>query len=247
MGILRLTPSNPIPKGRLFLFTEPPSSVPDFHTHPLRSSEFLSKPLVSSRSGFTLLELLLTIAVVAALAAVVIPQVSWVLGDRRLVGAADQMRVELTQLRIDAMREGRVIMLEGMIEGNTLRTRPYHSAIDSVEAIDQTGSQSALLSGANQASISVAIPDEAEETTIDLPDGITVQSVNVVSSARSLEIEQLNLSNQAEGWSQPILFYPDGTTSTAIIVFKHVTHGQIGVKLRGITGDVTIGELEGLE
>ncbi len=200
---------------------------------------------VNGTSGFTLLELLLSIAILSALAAVVIPQVGWVLGDRRLVAAADQLRVEMTRLRVKAMREGRVMMMEGMVEGGNLRIRPFYSLADSMEAFDQTGSQSALLSGAQQASVAVVAPNESAEQTIELPEDVMIESVGVVSSARSLEIEQVNLSNQSQGWSQAVLFYPDGTTSTAVIVLKHQTHGRLGVKLRGITGDVTIDQLEG--
>ncbi len=175
----------------------------------------------SIAGGFTLLELLLAIAILSALASVVIPQIGWVLGDRRLVGAADQLRVEMTRLHVDAMRESRVMMMEGMVEGGNLRIRPFYSMTDSMEALDQTGSQSALLSGAQQANVAVITVDETAEQTIELPENIIVESVGVVSSARSAEIEQVNLSNQVEGWSQPILFYPDGTTSTAIVVLKH--------------------------
>ncbi|NND97551.1 MAG: prepilin-type N-terminal cleavage/methylation domain-containing protein, partial [Pirellulaceae bacterium] len=59
-------------------------------------------------NAFTLLELLLAIAIVAALSAVAIPQIGMMLGDRRLVRAADQLRIEITERRVEAMREGRV-------------------------------------------------------------------------------------------------------------------------------------------
>lgn len=197
-----------------------------------------------NKYGFTLLELLLVLAVLSAIASVVIPQVGWVLGDRRLVAAADQLRVEMTRTRVDAMREGRVMMLEAMVESGELRIKPFYSMTDSTEALDQTGSQSALLSGAQQATVAVATPLETTEQTIELPEDTIVESVGVVSSARSAEIQQQNLSDQSAGWSQPILFYPDGTTSTAIIILKHATHGRLSVKLRGITGDVTIEDAE---
>lgn len=197
--------------------------------------------------GFTLLELLLAMAILAALASVVLPQVSWVLGDRRLVGAGDQLRVEMTQVRVDAMRQGRVMMMEGLLEGGELRVKPFYSLADSTEALDQTGSQSSLLSGGEQATMSIMVADQAEAQTIELPENIQIESVGVVSSARAAEIEQATVELGNEGWSQPILFYPDGTTSTAIVVLKHETHGRLSVKLRGITGDVTLGEMEAVE
>lgn len=197
------------------------------------------------RFAFTLLELLLTLAVLAAITAVAIPQVGLLLGDRRVVRAGEQLRIEMTRLRVDAMRQGRVMVLEGMVEGNFLRSKPYFSAADSTEALDQTGSQSALLTGATQG-IAVAAPMETGEATedlIELPEDVSIASVGVVSAARGAEIEQLMLADQGEGWSRPILFYPDGSTSSAAITLTHTTVGRVIVKIRGITGDVTVSEV----
>lgn len=196
------------------------------------------------RFAFTLLELLLTLSVLAAIAAVAIPQVSVLLGDRRLVRAGDQLRVEMTRLRVDAMRKGRVMMLEAMIEGESFRLKPFYSIADSTEALDQTGSQSALLSGATQGVMTATVqPSEEEPETVELPEGVKVVSVGVAPAARAAEIEQLTLADQSEGWSRPILFYPDGSTSTAMITLSSETVGQIVVRVRGITGDVTVSEV----
>jgi prepilin-type N-terminal cleavage/methylation domain-containing protein len=195
---------------------------------------------VPHRSAFTLLELLLTISVLAAIAAVAIPQVGLLLGDRRVVRAGDQLRVEMTRLRVDAMREGRVMMIEGMIEGNSFRVKPFFSIADSTEALDQTGSQAGLLTGATQGVVVAVIEDESSEKSIELPEDVTVTSVGVVSAARASEIEQLTIAGQGQGWSRPILFYPDGSTSTASITLSHKSLGRVIVKIRGITGDVTV-------
>lgn len=135
------------------------------------------------------------------------------------------------------------MMVEGMIEGGTFRVKPFFSLSDSTEAIDQTGSQSALSTGAKQATIVAVNPDESGESSIDLPEDVTIESIAVVSAARASEIEQTSLASQGEGWSRPILFYADGTTSTAAVMLKHPTVGRLMVKIRGITGDVTISEV----
>ena len=199
---------------------------------------------VPRRPAFTLLELLLTLSVLAAVAAVAIPQAGLLLGDRRLVRAGEQLRVEMTRLRVDAMRDGRVMMLEGMIEGSSFRVKPFFSIADSTEALDQTGSQSGLLSGATQGvAVTVEVDQEAAESLVELPEDIVVSAVGVVSAARASEIEQLTLADQGEGWSRPILFYPDGSTSTAAVTLSHETLGRVVVKIRGITGDVTVSEV----
>tara|TARA_R110002049_G_scaffold72490_2_gene187168 strand:+ start:194099 stop:194809 length:711 start_codon:yes stop_codon:yes gene_type:complete len=220
---------------------------PKFVSQPSpRERQFGSRADSSRPSGFTLLELLLTLAILSAIAAVTIPQVGALLGDRRLVRAADQLRIEMVGLRVKAMRGGRIMMLQCMLEEGQFRMRPYYSLSDSTEAIDQTGLQSSLLSGADQANVAIAPPPQEDaEQTVDLPDDVTVQSVAVVSAARASEIEQQVLGEQGDGWGQPVLFYTDGTTSTAAITLSHPTHGNVTVKMRGITGDVTIGEVTG--
>lgn len=198
---------------------------------------------MSRRTAFTLLELLLTLAVLAAIAAVSIPQVGLLMGDRRLVRAGDLLRVEMTRLRVDAMRQGRVMMLEAMIDGTSIRLKPYFSTSDSTEAFDQTGTQSGLLTGATQGIVTPTMVDPTVEETVELPEAVMVSAVGVVSAARAMEIEQLTVANQSEGWSRPILFYPDGSTSTAAITLSNATLGKVIVKIRGITGDVTVSEV----
>ena len=98
--------------------------------------------------------------------------------------------------------------------------------------------------GAEEAAV-VVIPrqDEVAIETIELPDEIVVKSVGVVSAARAMEIEQLTVSDQGQGWSRPVLFYPDGSTSTALISLAHPTMGRVVVKIRGITGDASVSEV----
>ena len=195
------------------------------------------------RSGFTLLELLLVMSLLAVVSSIAIPQVAWLLADQKIVRAGNLLREEMMRTRLEAMRSGRIYVIEAELESANIRVKPYFSLTDSVNAIDQTGTQSALLNGADQGQITAVNVDEEAERTIELPEEVFVKAVAVVSSARSMEIEQATMNNQSQGFGQPILFYPDGTTSTAAVVLSHPTHGSLTVKMRGITGDVTVGEL----
>lgn len=203
----------------------------------------MSEKSALRRSAFTLLELLLVLSVLAAIASVVIPQVGLLIGDRSVVRAAEQVRVEMTRMRVDAMRQGQVLMLQAMVEGSQFRSKPFFSAADATEAIDQTGSQSALVTGADQGNFVTQSSDPNDEEVFELPEGVRIESVGVVSAARAMEIERQTGSDLAAGWSQPILFYPDGSTSTAAVVVVSEGIGRVVVRLRGITGDTTVSEV----
>ncbi len=199
--------------------------------------------LASGRNGFTLLELLLVLAVLAAVASIVLPQTGILLGDRQLVRSGEIVRIELTRLRVDAMRQGRVMIFQGELEGNSFEIKPFQSFSDATESMEQVGSQSALLTGASQA---LAVAPQGSSTTRNVPltEGVTIESVATVSAARAFEIQQsTEAATQTGNLSQPILFYPDGSTSTAAVTLKHETMGRIVVKLRGITGDATVSEV----
>jgi hypothetical protein len=46
-----------------------------------------------------------------------------------------------------------------------------------------------------------------------------------------------------DGWSQPLMFYADGTTSNAVIVVQAEGIGKVLVKIRGLTGETDVTEV----
>ncbi len=192
-------------------------------------------------SGFTIVELLLALAILVTLAAMVVPSFTGLLADRRVLRAGDQMRVEFMQARLSAMRSGRTYMVQMSTETHQLRIRPWVDANDMTEALDQTGGSSALLTGGNAMAGSMQEVDVASEAReVDLPEGVMITSLNVQSSQRSFMIESQVQAEAAAGWGQPILFYPDGTTSTAAVTVTSEGVGQVIVLLRGLTGEATV-------
>jgi prepilin-type N-terminal cleavage/methylation domain-containing protein len=216
-------------------------------------------------AGFTLLELLLAMAIFAAAAAMVIPLAGGMLTDRQLVRAGDQLRGELTRLRVHAIREGRVMMLHSNPDSAELMVVPLATSSDSIEASDTATGPSALLSGADQA-MGVVTTENGSSSgwVIELPDEVVVRSVftSAVGGAASVEAANLNASldspvNANSGaedgvvstGSLPVIyFYPTGGTSNAIITLgNRVEPGSVAddanvirVQIRGLTGDVTL-------
>lgn len=207
-----------------------------------RPDRIAAKRRVERAGGFTIVELLLALAILVTLAALAVPSFTGLLADRRVLRAGDQVRIEFMQARLAAMRGGRTYMVQLSTETHQLRVLPWVDANDMTEALDQTGGSSALLTGGNAMVAAMQDVDVAAQTReVELPQGVTIAAVNVQSSQRSFMIEsQVQADATAVGWGQPILFYPDGTTSTAAITVAHEGVGQVIVLLRGLTGEATV-------
>jgi prepilin-type N-terminal cleavage/methylation domain-containing protein len=202
-------------------------------------------PTGGLRSAFTLLELLLAIAVLSILTALVLPSMSGLLSDRRLQRAADLVQIEMSRARIDAMRGGRVLVMTADVGSATLSIDPYFSTTDAVESSDSGGAPSALLTGGEQASIAAVPVGPESGRVIELPDEVTVASINVATSARSFSLES-STGEVPDTTASRVYFYPDGSTSDAVIQMTSPSSGDITVMIRGVTGQTLIAEPTGI-
>lgn len=206
------------------------------------------------RSGFTLLELLLSLAVLSVLAALVLPSMDGLLSDRRLQRAGDLVQIEMSRARLDAMRSGRVLVLSAAPGASTLQIGPYFLASDATESSDGGGGVSALLAGAEQAAIVPIDFDIDAGRTIELPDEITVGSVQVAHGTRALAMQTDPIAGAAPVGDESsvgtvagnqVFFYPDGSTSDAVIQIASPTDGEIMVLIRGVTGQTLVSQAVG--
>lgn len=83
------------------------------------------------RSGFTLLELLITLSVMAAVAAMALPAMRGPLDKSRLRGAAREVQAALAKSRAMAIREGREVEFLYEMDGD-------HYRIQRIDAVDQS-------------------------------------------------------------------------------------------------------------
>ncbi|TWT66375.1 prepilin-type N-terminal cleavage/methylation domain-containing protein [Allorhodopirellula solitaria] len=213
-------------------------------------------------AGFTLLELLLAMVIAAAAAAMVIPIAGTMLGDRELVRAGDQIRAEMTRLRVHAIREGRVMTLQSNPDSGEMMVVPKFSGSDAVESSSSSAAPSALLTGAEQA-MGVTTPATSSASsgwTFELPENVVVRAVvtSPVGGTSSVEAALLDTAAPANpavggtptGTLPVIYFYPTGQTSNAIITIGRKSDGDSSsaaaaanvarVQVRGLTGDVTM-------
>lgn len=179
-------------------------------------------------NGFTLIEMLLVLALLVALAAIVWPALDRPLANQRLRRAADQVRAEWIRARTKAITSGEVV---------AFRFRPNDGAYR-VEAKTDSAALSVAFGMAGQTSI-----DQVRPVAATLPDKVVflVQEVGADSRAAMLANRDRANSIVEFDWSEPILFFPNGTATAARVVLGGENERCIGLELRALTGDGRVG------
>ena len=191
-----------------------------------------------ARPGYTLLEMLIVVAVVLVVVSVSWPAMRRPAAKSKLRDAAKQLRVALARARLEAIRSG---------TGQQFRYQPGTGYFEI--------SASAASEGGGFVPVAFEEMDEGQSSAdafaagapvqYELPDGVRFfdPSAPVVPPG-----EPDPIASPGNGsWSTPILFYPNGRSFNARIRL----HGQYGyyvdVVLRGLTGAGKVGKVERLE
>lgn len=188
--------------------------------------------------AFTLLEVLLTMCLLVILASLAWTALDKPFAGVRLRKAADRIRAELVTARVEALESGDVYFFRCTVNEGGYRIDCYSAAM----AQGNSALGDVLGNPAQDPGTAAAAIQTIEGS---LPEDVTFVICETVADARSAMIaSELEQSAVAEtGMSDPILFYPDGTASTARLVLKNEDNRSIELLLRGLTGVVNIGEV----
>lgn len=179
----------------------------------------------------TLIEVLLVVAVLVVIASLASPSLLRMMETQKLRKSADLLRAEMARTRVRAMKSGRIQMFRYQVGGSGYLSQPWYAADDSVEASDTQQEFGRILQNSQQDIV-------YDETPTELPEGVFFLGGETLSDNRSASIDEAlaqELSRERV-WAPPILFYPDGTTSNALVVLYNKRNQTIEVALRGITG-----------
>lgn len=186
----------------------------------------------SRRPALTLVEVILVLALLVVIGAVVTPILAGSLADARLRHGGDVLRAAWGKARVAAMQSG----------------EPYLFRCEPNGARYQIERLATLV--APDAEAARELPpdefDEAEYHDADvlrlararLPAGIVFASVEV-----SAVPPMAAGAATAGGWSAPIVFHADGTTSDAVVHLANADGTQLRVTLRGLTGSARASEV----
>lgn len=196
------------------------------------------------RRGMTLVELLLVLVLLVVVGSLSAPLFEGSFSSVRLRRGTDHVLAAWSQARTHAIEAGLIYQFRFKPEGNSYRVERWSGGVEvdplTEEAIeDETIADSTGVSTAEAELLSWTL----EET---LPEQITFSSAESVSKddAGQRQVTRLDQDNTDE-WSAPILFYPDGLTSSASLLLKNSKDVYCRATLRSLTGVGRASELLG--
>jgi prepilin-type N-terminal cleavage/methylation domain-containing protein len=192
------------------------------------------------RRGFTLSEMLVVLGILVTVTALAQPALRGALGDSRLRSAAKLVRVELSKARLRAMQSGIAQQFRYQLGKSRFQIVPA-VAVEQAELGRkgrQTGRDDVRPARTDRQRVAAANtaaaggPDELPSQ--ELPDGICFEP--------AVDEPPAVAPTSEEGWSDPIVFYPNGRTKNAQIRIKGERNTVVDVSLRGLTGVATAGK-----
>ena len=229
-----------------------------------------SRGLERFAAGYTLLEMMVVLAIISVLAAVSWPMLRRPLSKSRLQDGAQQLSKALADLRLVAMEEGRPYLFRYQMGASAFQSFPAEFLVGDPE--QQTSAEvSPSLETIDSAADDFDFPrddlgDEdydrldSDTETFDvenLPDGVLffdtyLDSYEAPNDVQALEDRALTDGRDdsaastevsqpdSESWSAPIRFYPDGRATSAKLVLVGENGYQVDVSVRGLTGAVRV-------
>jgi prepilin-type N-terminal cleavage/methylation domain-containing protein len=194
----------------------------------------VTKPLRRRTGGFTLVELLLVLAIMAAVGMMTWPSLRRSMADYRLRTAADTVRTELCIARIEAMQSGEKYTFACGTERDRFAILPDGEAEPDGSNENSRSNESSAASGSTTGDS----PSSAEKM---LPEGIEFRSLSVNEKTDATSGGGAATMTADASLSSTISFYPDGTTSDARLTLGNEQGRTVELTLRGLTGAVTVG------
>ncbi len=183
------------------------------------------------RCGFSLIELLIVLAVLAAIASLTLPSLRGPMDKARLRGAAREIETAIAKSRSLAIRTGQPHWFTFEPGGRAWRIET------NIEPVPGEGA------GAT-ATASGLTPDGPESEEVShfvrggvLPDGVTFSDESIQSADL---VEPDVLLDAGPKWSEPIHFNPIGRTANRKFALRGARDFEVRVRVRGLTGSVNV-------
>jgi Tfp pilus assembly protein FimT len=184
--------------------------------------------------------MLIVLAVVVAVASLGWPSLRKLSHKSTLRDAARQLRVALARTRLEAIESGEVRFLRYQ-PGTGVFEVSGSQPVEDRSAVAQLPTEAAA-DGTRSPAIGLAPGDGGQH---ELSEGVYFLDAALPDAVASpSDVPALDGSAQ---WSQPIVFFPNGRTTSALIRLECQGKYYVDVALRGLTGTVKVGTVERLD
>ncbi len=191
--------------------------------------------------GYTLLEMIVVLAVVASLLAIAMPAVFRPLAKAELREAAKQIQAAMLDARTRAVESGAVQEFRYQPGGRRYEIR----ALGQADQGPPAALPNAAAAAASGQPADSALPEPVRE---DLPDGIVfadpleerpADTLQPLPTASSPVVEE---NATGDRWITLLHFYPNGRSLNGRLKLRGSKSWSIELMLRGLTGTVFVGE-----
>jgi prepilin-type N-terminal cleavage/methylation domain-containing protein len=206
-------------------------------------------PTPGAHRGFTLVELLLVLALLTIIASLTALALRRPFANQRLDAAADMVRTQWCLARNEALRSGATYSFQFAVGGNSFRVQRCSDEPGDESRNWEAGSrEQGAGSGASALLPAPSSPLPAHSGAAKfLPEHTLFDTMtwnSEIGSQRSEVRDQTSdlrpLTSAPGGWSDSIYFYPDGTTSDVRLVLVNDQGSLVELTLRGLTGAVAV-------
>jgi len=210
-----------------------------------------SPPRGETRGGYTLLEMLLTMGLVVAVAGLAWPALRGPLGNQRLREGAKTVRIELAKSRLEAMETAEPYQLRYLVGSGKFYVGPTPEVAaanaDTNEgpewdfnktAIDAAEGGSDVASSGQMLSLPEGVVFDDQTDGLNMTGDLQPLSDSAATATTAQSLENIPLDD--ERWSKAIRFRPDGTATPARIVLRNERQNRLVLELRGMTGVITV-------
>jgi len=195
--------------------------------------------VVNRPSAITLFELLLVLVLLVIIGSLAAPLFESSFSSIRLRRATDQVLATWSQARTHAIEAGVIYQFRFEPAGNLYQVTSWSGGLESdlPETSHSNNGSKLDQSLANPESSPAELELARWKLEATLPETIVFSTAESVSADQLGERTVTRLDQgQTTTWSAPILFYPDGTTSTASLLLQSSQGLYRRATLRALTG-----------
>jgi hypothetical protein len=195
----------------------------------------------SLRCGVSLMELLLVLVLLVIAGSIAVPAITGAFGGVKLKRAGDKVVARWAEARAQAIETGVPYQFRFTPNTNTYRIEPLTDLLQS----GASGSGGSPTSSAPEPAASTQVETDATRRSLDktttiesqLPDTILFVGGQSAGYDATTDERRVNdLQSIGNSWSSPIIFFPDGSASTATVVLQNDLPQYLRLTIRGLTG-----------